>query len=336
MRKKLYSIVEEASKFYSDRLMNFDDPGATEAKKYVVSRGFGAANAEAFKIGYSSKNWADLYQQLRRKGFSEEDILASGLVNRSENNGRLFDALRNRLVFPVSDDKGQVVGFVGRSIDPEESIRYMRTKGTPIFQKSSTLFGLDQARDAIAESGEMVVVEGQFDVLAMHAAGIKNAIAASGTAFGEGHMDLFNQIVGDKDNKSVVFAFDPDEAGIKAAGKAFTMMSDRFPEITPYIVSDESGLDPADIYSKDNEDGLKTLMDNKRPMAEVLIERLLSSGKDISDIRDAIISILRNINDIDLQNRLVQRFASQLGDNLGELFAEVRMSGPDPDPKYNF
>jgi DNA primase catalytic core len=335
MEEKLYNIVEEAAKFYSDRLMNFSDPGATEAKKYVVSRGFSAANAETFKIGYSSKNWADLYQHLRRKGFSEEEILASGLVNRSENNGRLFDSLRNRIVFPVSNEKGRVVGFVGRSIDPEESIRYMRTKGTPIFQKSSTLFGLDQARDAIAESGEMVVVEGQFDVLAMHAGGIKNTIAASGTAFGEGHMDLFNRIVGDKDGKSVVFAFDPDDAGIRAAGQVFSMMSDLFPQITPYIVSDESGLDPADIYSKDNENGLKTLMDNKRPMAEALIERLLSSGRDISEIRDTIVSILRNINDLNLQNQLVERFGPQLGENMGELFAEVRMSGPDRNAKYN-
>ncbi len=335
MEKKLYNIVEEAAKFYSDRLMNFNDPGATEAKKYVVSRGFGAANAETFKIGYSSKNWADLYQHLRRKGFSEEEILASGLVNRSENNGRLFDALRNRLVFPVSNDKGQVVGFVGRSIDPEEPIRYMRTKGTPIFQKSSTLFGLDQARDAIAESGEMVVVEGQFDVLAMHAAGIKNAIAASGTAFGEGHMDLFNQIVGDKENKSVVFAFDPDEAGIKAAGKAYMMLTQSYFDVAPYIVSDESGLDPSDIYSKDNENGLKTLMDNKRPMAEVLIERLLSSGRELSDIRDAIIAILMNVHDTNLQTQLVQRFGPQLGGDMGELFAEVRMYDPKRNAKYN-
>jgi DNA primase catalytic core len=335
MEEKLYNIVEEAAKFYSDRLMNFDDPGATEAKKYVVSRGFGAANAETFKVGYSSKNWADLYQHLRRKGFSEEEILASGLVNRSENNGRLFDALRNRLVFPVSNDKGQVVGFVGRSIDPEESIRYMRTKGTPIFQKSSTLFGLDQAKDAIAESGEMVVVEGQFDVLAMHAAGINNAIAASGTAFGEGHMDLFNQIVGDKENKSVVFAFDPDDAGIKAAGKAYMMLTQSYFDVTPYIVSDESGLDPSDIYSKDNENGLKTLMDNKRPMAEVLIERLLSSGRELSDIRDTIIAILMNVHDTELQTQLVQRFGPQLGENMGELFAEVRMYDPKRNAKYN-
>jgi DNA primase len=231
------------------------------------------------------------------------------------------------------DENGNVVAFTGRSIDPEEKNRYMLTGGTPIFKKSQAAFGLGQAADEIAKTGEMVVVEGQFDAMAMHAAGIKNAVAVSGTDFAANHIAMFERLAKDKKDKSIVFAFDSDEAGLRAAGRAFMAMSWSYPDITPYIVTDESGLDPADIYSKDNENGLKTLMDNKKHLGEALIERLLSSGKDLDSIKGMIISILRNIDNLDLQTRLTQRFASQLGEDVGSLMAEVRMSGPDRSAK---
>jgi DNA primase len=309
--------------------MSYDDPGATAAKKYVVSRGFSAADAGNFKIGYASTNWADLYQHLRRKGFSEEEILQTKLVMRSANNGRIYDAMRNRIVFPLVDENGKAVAFTGRSIDPEEKNRYMLTGGTPIFKKSEVAFGLEQAADEIAKTGEIVVVEGQFDAMAMHAAGIKNAVAVSGIDFADNHVAMFKRLVGKKKKKSVVFAFDSDEAGARAAGRAFMALSKSHPDITPYIVSDASGLDPADIYSKDNENGLKTLMDSKKPMAEYIIERLLASGRDIDSIKGAILGILRNIGDIDLQTRLTQRFASQLGEGVESVAAEVRTPSSD-------
>jgi DNA primase catalytic core len=313
LKAKLYDIVDEAAKFYNNRMLNFSD--ATEAVKYFRGRGFSKQDAENFQLGYAPKTWATLYQHLKKKGFTDDEVLTSGLVKRSERTGRLFDALRDRIVFPIKEADGRVVGFTGRAVSPDEDIRYMLTSNTPIYQKSEVLFGLDQAKDEIAKTGEMIVVEGQFDVLAMHAAGIKNAVAASGTTFKDSHVQLFEGIAGDK-KKSIIFSFDPDFAGTKAAERTYEMLRNSGIEL--YAVSGESDMDPSDIYSKDNEEGLKTLIDNKMPMLEYLIERILATS-NISTVEGrfaatkAIASLLRGVKDKGVLANLVSKYAPRLG-----------------------
>jgi DNA primase len=161
----------------------------------------------------------------------------------------------------------------------------------------------------------MIVVEGQFDVLAMHAAGIKNAVAASGTTFKESHVKLFEDIAGDK-KKSIIFSYDPDFAGTKAAERTYEMLKGSGIEL--YAVSGESDMDPSDIYSKDNEEGLKTLIDNKMPMLEFLIERILATS-NISTVEGrfaatkAIANLLRGVEDSGVLANLVSKFAPRLG-----------------------
>ena len=314
MKAKLYDIVDEAAKFYNNRMLNFSD--ATEAVKYFRGRGFSKQDAEKFQLGYAPKTWATLYQHLLKKGYTEEEMLASGLIKRSERTGRLFDALRDRIVFPIKDADGKVVGFTGRTVDPNEDIRYMLTSNTPIYQKSEALFGLDQAKDEIAKTGEMIVVEGQFDALAMHAAGFKNAVATSGTAFGPGHVKLFGDAAGNKKKKSIIFSFDPDTAGTKAAESVYEMLKNS--NIDLYAVSGESDMDPADIYSKDNEEGLKTLIDNKMSMLEYLIEQIIATG-NVSSIEGrinaikAIAKLLSGVEDKSVVENLVAKYAARLG-----------------------
>jgi len=313
LKAKLYDIVDEAAKFYSDRLMKFSD--ATDAAKYIRSRNFTKQDAENFQLGYAPKTWATLYQHLKKKGFTDDEVLASGLVKRSERTGRLFDALRDRIVFPIKEADGRVVGFTGRAVSPDEDIRYMLTSNTPIYQKSEVLFGLDQAKGEIAKTGEMIVVEGQFDVLAMHAAGIKNAVAASGTTFKESHVKLFEDIAGSK-KKSIIFSYDPDFAGTKAAERTYEMLKNSGIEL--YAVSGESDMDPSDIYSKDNEEGLKTLIDNKMPMLEYLIERILATA-NVSTVEGryaatvAIAKLLAGVEDKGVLANLVAKYAPILG-----------------------
>jgi DNA primase catalytic core len=312
MKERLYSIVDEAAKFYNNRMLNFSD--ATEAVKYFRGRGFSKQDAENFQLGYAPKTWATLYQHLLKKGFTDDEMITSGLVKRSERTGRLFDALRDRIVFPIKESDGRAVGFTGRAVNPDEEIRYMLTSNSPIYQKSEVLFGLDQAKDAIAETGEMIVVEGQFDALAMHAAGFKNAVATSGTNFGSGHVKLFEDIAGDK-KRSIIFSYDPDVAGVKAAESVYEMLKNS--GIDLYAVSGESDLDPAEIYSKDNEEGLKTLIDNKLPMLEHLIERIIATG-NISTIEGriaairAITKLLSGVEDQGLVSQLVSKYAARL------------------------
>jgi len=323
--ERLRQIARSAAEFYNNRLMKFSD--ATEAADYIKSRGFSKNDAESFDLGYAPKNWADLYQHLKKQGFSEEEMLESGVIKQSERNGKYYDALRDRIVFPVRDANGRTAGFIGRALDPDEPIRYMRTAGNAINQKSEILHGLDKATDEISRTGQMIVVEGQFDLLAMHAAGITNTVATSGTAFNEKYVDLFNSATWNSPKKEIIFAFDSDEAGLKAAERAYEFVKGS--DIVTYVVSDESGLDPADIYSKDNEDGLKTLLDNKKPMLEYLIERILAAG-NISTPEgrqaaiQAIADLLRGVSDEDAVLDLVKKYAIRLGMSEKELLDQVR------------
>jgi len=328
---QLYKVVNDAAEFYNNRLMKFSD--ATPAADYIKSRGFAKKDAEAFNLGYAPAGWANLYQHLKKNGYTEEEMLASGLIKQSSKSGKYFDALRDRIVFPVIDLYGKPVGFVGRSVDPDEPIRYMRTSGSPINQKGKMLHGMDKAQDQIARTGEMIVVEGQFDLMAMHAAGIDNAVATSGTAFNENHLNLFKTAAwqhtketGGK-GSSIVFAFDSDEAGLKAAERAYEIVKGS--GVDTYVVSNESGLDPADIYSKDNEKGLETLLDNKKPMIEFLIERILSTlnvstpeGKQ--EAINAIADLLNGVDDQDAVFDLVGKYATRLGMSQNEFMDQIK------------
>ena len=195
------------------------------------------------------------------------------------------------------------------------------------------LHGMDKAQDQIARTGEMIVVEGQFDLMAMHAAGIDNAVATSGTAFNENHLNLFKTAAWQHtketggEGSSIVFAFDSDEAGLKAAERAYEIVKGS--GVDTYVVSNESGLDPADIYSKDNEKGLETLLDNKKPMIEFLIERILSTlnvstpeGKQ--EAINAIADLLNGVDDQDAVFDLVGKYATRLGMSQNEFMDQIK------------
>lgn len=283
--QKLYDINKAAAEFYNKNLMwkNNDEAKqkeSNEAKNYLVSRGFEPAVAkklvEDFDLGVAfgikTAGYQSLYQYLRSRGFSGQDIREAGIVGVSGDKGvgNLYDSMAvgkekgSRLIFPLKDVDGNVVGFVGRALDPNEQSRYVLSKTSPVFTKSQVLFGIDQAKDRIAETNQMIVVEGQMDVLAMHAAGIKNVVAASGTAFGPSHIELFNSIATDDGRfKEIVFAFDPDDAGKRAALTAYKTLEGS--DINISLIPNESGLDPADLYREKGAEGFERSAEGSYP-----------------------------------------------------------------------
>ena len=237
-RSRLVEAVETAGRFYHARLK--ESPDAGHARAYVRSRDYGVEVVDEFRIGYAPDNFDTLTSHLRGQGFRESDIEAAGLGRRGRGR-RLFDQMRGRLMFPIHDVRGEMVGFGGRMLRGEGP-KYLNTAETPLYKKSELLYGLDRARSAISREGTAVVVEGYTDVIAFHIAGMPLAVATCGTALGEGHFDLLRRFA-----PRIVLAFDADAAGAGAAirGDELRITSDL--DLDLRVAEMPEGRDPADL-----------------------------------------------------------------------------------------
>jgi DNA primase catalytic core len=342
--QKLYDIMEAATEFYNKNLMwANNDPKkqaqSDEAKKYLVSRGFEPDVAKQLvnnfqlgaAFGIDAAGYKSLHDYLRSKGFSTSEIQESGLVgiSGSKGVGNIYDVMATantrkgaRIIFPIKDLDGRTVGFTGRSTNAEETLKHILTKTSPIFTKAQVMFGLYQAKDAIAESNKMYVVEGQMDVLAMHAAGIKNTVAASGTGFNPSHIALFESLTDPDKVREIVFAFDPDQAGEQAALSAYKLLEGT--GIQASILANESGLDPADIYAKNNVDGLVTLRDNQAPgiidyfISKAFTEAAYQSG-DLKGSAGRLFNFIAMISSPSVRDEYIKLYAEYLGMSASEM-----------------
>ena len=209
-RDRLFELLEVATIFYSSRL---DDA----AKKYLKERGISVATVKTFRLGWAGEAWDELVGHLKQKRFTEREMLEAGIAKKSER-GTLNDKFRNRIIFPIADAAGRIVGFSGRIFGEKaspEAPKYLNSPETPLFHKSRILYGFDKAKLTMRKHNCAVLVEGQLDLLASHQAGWTNTVAVSGTAFTPEHASLIRRIT-----ENLVIALDADEAGIKAAGRA--------------------------------------------------------------------------------------------------------------------
>ncbi len=212
-RKRLLEILDLAKEYFSF-LLNKHSAGE-KAREYLRSRGTTAESIKVFQIGYSLDSWDGLIKYLHvKKKYAMEDLVAAGLV--SNRNGKTYDFFRNRIMFPLTDHRGRVVGFSGRSLNPEEkSFKYINTTETLLYHKSQMLFGFSQLYQEIRKANEVVVVEGEFDVISSAQAHVNNVVAVKGSALTEDHMRLLSRTV-----TKVILSFDMDAAGIKATQRA--------------------------------------------------------------------------------------------------------------------
>ncbi len=274
-RSRLLAANAAAEQFFREQL---GTAAAEPARRFLGERGFDAAAAERFSIGFAPNSYEALGEHLRGLGFTAEELLASGLQGQGDR--KPYDRFRGRLVWPIKDVTGQTLGFGARKLlETDNGPKYLNTPETPVYSKSKVLYGLDLAKRDIARGKQVVVVEGYTDVMACHLAGITTAVATCGTAFGSDHITIIRRVMGDVDNRDshglgeVVFTFDPDDAGQKAASRAFAD-EQRFAAQT-YVAVAPDGLDPCDLRLQRGDDAVRLLIQGRKPMYEFMVRRQL-------------------------------------------------------------
>jgi DNA primase len=323
-RARILAANNAAEEFFRERLAAADaDPG----RRFLGERGFDAAAAAHFGVGYAPKSWDELTKHLRTKGFTPDELLAAGLV--SQRDRGVYDRFRGRLVWPIRDVTGQTIGFGARRLlDDDNGPKYLNTPETAVYKKTQVLYGLDLAKRDISRRDEVVVVEGYTDVMACHLAGITTAVATCGTAFGVDHIKVIRRVMGDDSSTgSVIFTFDPDAAGQKAAARAFGE-EQRFSAQT-YVAVGPDGLDPCDLRLAGGDDAVRRMIDNRKPMFEFMIRQVverfdLDSVEGRSSALRAGAPIVASIRDPASQNGYTRELARLSGADLDDALRAVR------------
>lgn len=242
---------------------------AQTARDFLTERGFTAEHAKQFGLGYAPQGWSHLLDALRTRGFTDEELRASGLF--SEGRRGLYDRFRGRLIWPIRDMTGTTIGFGARKLyEDDPGPKYLNTPETALYKKSQVLYGIDIAKRTVAKERQLVVVEGYTDVMAAHLAGIGTAVATCGTAFGADHIKIVRRLISDDGTGGeVVFTFDGDQAGQNAALKAFDE-DHRFLAKT-YVAVEPSGMDPCDLRRHKGDEAVRALINSRRPLFEFAI-----------------------------------------------------------------
>lgn len=282
-RSRLIDAHRVAEDFYVSQLST---PAAAAGRELLAGRGFDAQAIAHFRVGYSPNTWNSLLDVLRKHGFTEREIAASGLVAAGTRGP--YDRFRGRLMWPIRSITGETIGFGARKIDDsEEGPKYLNTPETQIYKKSQVLYGIDLAKKAITDEHRIVVVEGYTDVMAAHLAGVPQAVATCGTAFGHEHVKIARRLIGDSASVAagvilhngrsfggeVVFTFDGDAAGQKAALRVF--QEDQSFGVQTFVSILPEGLDPCELRMKYGDSAVREVIDKREPLFAFVIRSIL-------------------------------------------------------------
>ncbi|MEU5362565.1 DNA primase [Streptomyces sp. NPDC005925] len=270
-RIRLVEAHKIAAEWYAEQLAT--GPEADTGRIFLAERGFDQAAAVHFSVGYSPQGWDHLTRYLRGKGFSDKELILSGLAQ--EGRRGPIDRFRGRLMWPIRDIGGDVVGFGARKLyDADNGPKYLNTPDTAIYKKSQVLYGIDLAKKDIAKASRAVVVEGYTDVMACHLAGVTTAIATCGTAFGGDHIKILRRLLMDNGSARVIFTFDGDAAGQKAALRAFE--DDQKFAAETYIAIAPDGMDPCELRLAKGDDAVAELAEPRTPLFEFALRQIVS------------------------------------------------------------
>ena len=336
-RQRLLDANRLAEAFFTEQLAT---PQAQAARDFLTGRGFDRLAAAHFAVGYAPAGWDNLARRLRDAGYTEHELVESGLCSRSSG-ARVYDRFRDRLIWPIRDVTGATVGFGARRLsEADQGPKYLNTPETPVYHKGQVLYGLDLAKKEIARSHQVVIVEGYTDVMAAHLSGVTTAVATCGTAFGEGHTRLVRRLLGDVADPSagviagnrarggeVVFTFDGDAAGRKAALRAYAE-DQRFAAQT-FVAVDTRGLDPCDLRLAEGDLGIPRLLERRVPLFEFVIRAALDDlNLDTAEGRvaglRAAAPVVAGIRDLALRREYTRRLAGWVGMPEEEAVASVR------------
>jgi DNA primase len=270
-RRRLIDAHKLAAEFYAERLGGSD---AAHARAFLAERGFELADTQRFGVGYAPKSWEDLTRHLRGRGFTDSELITAGLAREGNRGPR--DRFRGRLMWPIRDLSGDVIAFGARKLDPDDDgPKYLNTPETSLFRKSTVLYGADLAKREIAQRRQAVIVEGYTDVMACHLAGVPTAVATCGTSFGEDHIKVLRRLIMDTEGSAgeVIFTFDGDAAGQRAALRAFGL-EEKFVTQT-FVTVEPNGLDPCDLRLAHGDGAVRDLVARRVPLFEFAIKGVL-------------------------------------------------------------
>ncbi|MGP2438689.1 DNA primase [Streptomyces sp. JW3] len=270
-RIRLVEAHKVAAEWYAEQLAT--SPEADTGRIFLAERGFDQGAAQHFGVGYSPQGWDHLTRYLRGKGFTDKELLLSGLAQ--EGRRGPIDRFRGRLMWPIRDIGGEVVGFGARKLyEADNGPKYLNTPETPIYRKSQVLYGIDLAKKDIAKASRAVVVEGYTDVMACHLAGVTTAIATCGTAFGTDHIKILRRLLMDNGSARVIFTFDGDAAGQKAALRAFE--DDQKFAAETYIAIAPDNMDPCDLRLAKGDEAVADLVQPRTPLFEFALRQIVA------------------------------------------------------------
>ncbi len=334
-RRRLVEAHKVAAEFFAEKLRG---PDAAHARQFLTERGFEAADAERFGVGYSPASWEDLTRHLRGRGYADTELLASGLATQGRRGP--MDRFRGRLMWPIRDLSGDVIAFGARKLNPDEDgPKYLNTPETTLFRKSTVLYGADLAKREIAQRRQAVIVEGYTDVMACHLAGVPTAVATCGTSFGEDHIKVLRRLIMDTEGSTgeVIFTFDGDAAGQRAALRAFGM-EEKFVTQT-FVTVQPDGLDPCDVRLTHGDAAVRDLIARRVPLFEFAIKGVLAKHDlDTTEGQlaalDEAARIVAKIKDTGMRARYAVNLDRWLGMmDEGFVLTRVREHGGDPAPQ---
>ncbi len=272
-RDRLFELLEAATIFYTSRLTD-------EATKYLKDRGLTDGTINQFRVGWAGDSWSAASEFFKSKKFSDHEIVEAGLAKKSERGG-LTDKFRNRIMFPIGDPAGRIVGFSGRIFGDKaspEAPKYLNSPETPLFHKSRILYGFDKAKQSIRKHNFAILVEGQMDLLMSHEAGWGNTVAVSGTAFTPEHVTLIKRMT-----ENLVIALDADQAGIKAAGKAARVALQGGMNVK--VAQLPAGSDPADLILKEGVEAWRAAIRDSKDIITFLLDVLYTHAPERDKFR---------------------------------------------------
>lgn len=330
MRRRLLDAHKMAAEFFERNLYS---PDAQEAQRFLGARGFDPAATRKFGVGYALRGWDHLLKHLRSQGFTDEELKATGMF--SEGNRGLYDRFRGRIIWPIRTIAGETIGFGARRLfDDDQGPKYLNTPETQLYKKSQVLYGIDLAKRDMTKTKQVVIVEGYTDVMAAHLAGITTAVATCGTAFGPGHIKMVRRMITDDGSGGeIIFTFDGDAAGQKAAMAAFEE-DQRFVAQT-FVAVAENGMDPCDLRLHKGDAAVRSLIASRRPLFEFAIDSTLAKY-DLATLEGrvlamrAIAPIIAGIKDRDLRPAYMRKVSGQLGLELDEIQRAVAYAQNHP------
>ncbi|MBD8605820.1 DNA primase [Aeromicrobium sp. CFBP 8757] len=326
-RPRLLAAHREAGAFYATTLQS--SPDAQAGRQFVKDRGFDQAAAETFGMGFAPRGGEQLVAHLKGKGFTDDELVVGGLASRGSRG--LYDRFRGRLLWPIREMTGEIIGFGARRMFDDDRVeaKYLNTSETPIYKKSQVLYGLDLARRSISSSGQAVIVEGYTDVMACHEAGVKTAVATCGTAFGEDHARVMRRLMLDDQafHGEVIFTFDGDEAGQRAAIKTFN--GDQQFVAQTYVAVEPRGMDPCDLRLADGDAAVRDLVASRIPLYRFVLDNMLGKydldrgDQRVDAVREAV-GLASAIRDRSKVDELLREIAGRVGTDVDQVRGEHR------------